>query len=99
MIRALAFNTWRGRGEPALRALRRAFPNVPDASRLPTWVGPLGIHATLDHVFVRGSVADVDVRRLPGRFGSDHHPLIALVSFDRAEGATQAQPVPQYEVA
>ena len=81
------FNTWRGRSEPALRALRRAFPNVPDAPRSPTWVGPLGIHATLDHVFVGGLTADVDVRRLPDRFGSDHYPLIALVSFDRAAGA------------
>jgi endonuclease/exonuclease/phosphatase family metal-dependent hydrolase len=92
------FNTWRGRGEPALRALRRAFPDVQDARRPPTWIGPLGIHATLDHVFVRGSAAGVDVRRLPGRFGSDHYPLIAIVSFGDATGARVAPPVPQDQV-
>jgi endonuclease/exonuclease/phosphatase (EEP) superfamily protein YafD len=46
-------------------------------------VGPLGIHATLDHVFARGRASAIDVRRLPDRFGSDHYPLLARVRFWR----------------
>jgi endonuclease/exonuclease/phosphatase family metal-dependent hydrolase len=74
------FNTWGGR-ERALDTLKRAFPDAPDSDAPPTWVGPLGIHATLDHVFARGRVSAIDVRRLPDRFGSDHYPLLALVRF------------------
>jgi len=75
------FNTWRGDGEPALALLRRAFPETPRMSDGPTWVGPLGIHARLDHVFVRGPVASARVERLASRFGSDHYPLLAIVEF------------------
>ena len=75
------FNTWRGDGEPALAVLRRAFPETPQMSNGPTWVGPLGIHARLDHVFVRGPVASTRVERLGSRFGSDHYPLLAIVNF------------------
>src|SRR5207245_6360583 len=69
------FNTWAGR-ERALDALKVAFPDAPDGDALPTWTGPLGIRARLDHVFARGRVGAIDVRRLPGRFGSDHYPLL-----------------------
>jgi endonuclease/exonuclease/phosphatase family metal-dependent hydrolase len=75
------FNTWRGDGEPALALLRRAFPQTPPMAQGPTWVGPLGIHARLDHVFVRGPVSSARVERLAGRFGSDHYPLLAIVGF------------------
>ena len=75
------FNTWRGDGEPALAVLRRAFPETPRMSGGPTWVGPLGVHARLDHVFVRGPVASTRVERLGSRFGSDHYPLLAIVNF------------------
>jgi endonuclease/exonuclease/phosphatase family metal-dependent hydrolase len=75
------FNTWRGDGEPALAVLRRAFPETPQMSPGPTWVGPLGIHARLDHMFVRGPVAATRVARLGSRFGSDHFPLLAIVNF------------------
>jgi endonuclease/exonuclease/phosphatase family metal-dependent hydrolase len=74
------FNTWGGR-ERALDALKSAFPDAPDADALPTWTGPLGFRARLDHVFARGRVGAIDVRRLPDRFGSDHYPLLALISF------------------
>ena len=74
------FNTWAGR-ERALDALKAAFPDAPNGDVLPTWTGPLGIHARLDHVFARGRVGSIDVRRLPGRFGSDHYPLLAIVTF------------------
>jgi endonuclease/exonuclease/phosphatase family metal-dependent hydrolase len=75
------FNTWRGDGEPALALLRRAFPETPRMPAGPTWVGPLGLHARLDHVFIGGPVASARVTRLPSRFGSDHYPLLAVVDF------------------
>jgi endonuclease/exonuclease/phosphatase family metal-dependent hydrolase len=74
------FNTWGGGRERALDVLARALPDARDAGAEPTWVGPLGIHATLDHVFVAGP-ANVTVRRLPDRFGSDHYPLVAVLRF------------------
>jgi len=75
------FNTWLGPREPALEVLRRAFPETPRAGNASTWRGPLGAHAVLDHVFVRGRFRSVTTRRLPGRFGSDHYPLLTIVGF------------------
>lgn len=73
------FNTWLGEREPALTALRRAYPDTAPIAG-PTWIGPLGTRATLDYMFARGEVP-VRVQRLPGRFGSDHFPLLAVVRF------------------
>lgn len=75
------FNTWRGPGEPALTVLRESFPETPAVTPLPTWRGPLGIRAQIDYVFLRGSFNSVRVNRLPGRVGSDHYPVLALVRF------------------
>jgi len=75
------FNTWLGDGEPAVAMLRRAFPDAAPAPDGATWRGPFGVHATLDRVFARGSRAAVRVRRLDNRLGSDHYPMIAIVSF------------------
>ena len=75
------FNTWRGDGETALKLLRTEFPDTPMEDGAPTWTGPLGVHATLDHIFVRGRVATSRVTRLPSRFGSDHYPLLTVVHF------------------
>ena len=72
------FNTWLGNREPAVRVLRRAFPDTPAQGTAATWRGPLGSHAVLDHVFAR-NVRVVSVRRLSDRFGSDHYPLLALI--------------------
>jgi endonuclease/exonuclease/phosphatase family metal-dependent hydrolase len=75
------FNTWGGR-EPATQLLARAYPDAPATTDAPTWRGPLGIHATLDHVFAaRGRARSIDVRRLPERFGSDHYPLLLTIRF------------------
>jgi endonuclease/exonuclease/phosphatase family metal-dependent hydrolase len=74
------FNTVLGSHESAMRYLRRAFPATPDGPDTPTFSGPLGFRAALDHVFVDG-VKSIEVRRLPTRFGSDHYPLLATVSF------------------
>jgi endonuclease/exonuclease/phosphatase (EEP) superfamily protein YafD len=48
---------------------------------LPTWRGPLGIHRQIDYVFLRGPFTSTRVDRLPGRYGSDHHPILAMVRF------------------
>lgn len=76
-------NTWRGDGEAAVRLLARAFPDTPAAARVSTWRGPLGVHAALDHIFVRGAVAASPVIRAPDRLGSDHFPLLTVLRFQR----------------
>jgi endonuclease/exonuclease/phosphatase family metal-dependent hydrolase len=73
-------NTWMGDREPAVRLLHDAFPATPSAERVPTWSG-LGLHATLDHIFVRGDINASPIVRLPSRFGSDHYPLLTMVRF------------------
>jgi endonuclease/exonuclease/phosphatase family metal-dependent hydrolase len=74
-------NTWFGSREPAVALLRRAFPDTPRAPNVATWRGPLGAHAALDHVFVRGRFRSIVTRRLPDRFGSDHYPLLTILEF------------------
>jgi endonuclease/exonuclease/phosphatase family metal-dependent hydrolase len=73
------FNTWNGRHESAARLLADALPDASMTENAPTWRGPFGLRATLDHIFVAGASSRVNVTRLPGRFGSDHHPLLAVV--------------------
>ena len=75
------FNTWMGNREAAVHVLNDALPGTPAADRAPTWVGPLGLHAALDHIFARGFVSAARVTRLPSRFGSDHYPLLTVVRF------------------
>jgi endonuclease/exonuclease/phosphatase family metal-dependent hydrolase len=75
------FNTWWGPTEPALTLLRRAFPQTPAMPALPTWRGPLGIHAQIDYVLMRGPFTSTRVVRLPDRCGSDHYPMLAMVRF------------------
>ncbi len=75
------FNTWWGPTEPAVTLLRGAFPQTPMTPAQPTWRGPLGIHAQIDYVFLRGPFAFTRVERLPGRYGSDHYPMLAVVRF------------------
>jgi len=75
------FNTVMGSRESAIGYLRQMFPDGPAPPDVTTFSGPLGFHAALDHVFVRGRVTSVDVKRLPSRFGSDHYPLLATISF------------------
>jgi endonuclease/exonuclease/phosphatase family metal-dependent hydrolase len=72
-------NTSWGADEPGFKALRLAFPEAHRADRGPTWVGPLGLGAPLDHLMARGLPGELDVRRVTDRFGSDHHPLVTVV--------------------
>jgi endonuclease/exonuclease/phosphatase family metal-dependent hydrolase len=74
-------NTWMGRREPAVGLLRDEFPEAQPADLAATWTGPLGLHASLDHIFVRSPLSPGPVRRLPSRFGSDHYPLLTVVRF------------------
>jgi endonuclease/exonuclease/phosphatase family metal-dependent hydrolase len=70
------FNTWLGPNEPAWRALARRFTDTPDWPRSPTFADRL----VLDHLLMdlpEGWRANTWV--LPDDYGSDHHPVIALV--------------------
>jgi endonuclease/exonuclease/phosphatase family metal-dependent hydrolase len=73
-------NTWLGSTEPALKTLRRAFPDGVDRTGT-TWRGPLGVHAKLDHLLARGRARLRHVARLPDRLGSDHYPVLGIVEF------------------
>jgi endonuclease/exonuclease/phosphatase family metal-dependent hydrolase len=73
------FNTWLPR-EAALQDLREAFPESSSQHKA-TWRGPLGIHANLDHFFARGPVHLDHIQRLPDRFGSDHYPVLGILTF------------------
>ena len=70
------FNTSWGDDEPAVKTLRRAYPDAPPTGGT-TWTRGL-MSAKLDHVFARVPNATVDVRRSRDRYGSDHFPLIAV---------------------
>ena len=74
------FNTWFGSREPALKMLRVAFPDAAPYQAA-TWKGPLGLHASLDHLFARGRARLQRVERLPDRLGSDHYPVLGIVRF------------------
>jgi len=84
------FNTWLGDREPAIRALRAAFPDAPALNGGSTWSGAVGLRARLDYVFVKGEAEAIDVHRLPSRFGSDHYPLLSVVRFGELGEASRA---------
>jgi endonuclease/exonuclease/phosphatase family metal-dependent hydrolase len=74
------FNTWFGFLDMAYRETARAFPQTRMKDRRRTFRGLL----RLDHVFYR--LADgwkADVRRAESNYGSDHHPLITRITFER----------------
>ena len=81
MVLAGDLNSWRGESDGAVSVLREAFPASVAFDSQPTWKGPMGVHATLDHIFVLGGASPVRVTRLPSRFGSDHYPLLIVLHF------------------
>jgi endonuclease/exonuclease/phosphatase family metal-dependent hydrolase len=89
------FNTWWGPSEPALNILRSAFPQTPRTANLQTWRGPLGLHAQLDYMFIRGPLVGVRVERLSSRFGSDHYPLLAVLDVGPTGDGAAAKPMAQ----
>jgi endonuclease/exonuclease/phosphatase family metal-dependent hydrolase len=69
-------NTWLGAGEPAWRALTARFNSAPDWPDAPTFRGRL----VLDHVLMDLPPGwRVTTRVLPDDYGSDHHPVTAVV--------------------
>jgi endonuclease/exonuclease/phosphatase family metal-dependent hydrolase len=74
-------NTWLGNREPAAALLQQEFPEARQQIAGPSWTGPLGLHARLDHIFVRGTRSPARVTRLPSKFGSDHYPLLSMIRF------------------
>jgi endonuclease/exonuclease/phosphatase family metal-dependent hydrolase len=71
-------NTWWGEDEPAVSAMRDAYPEAVDRhSGVLTWRGPAGAGNRLDYLFAAGCNRTVEVDRLTNRFGSDHHPIYA----------------------
>jgi endonuclease/exonuclease/phosphatase family metal-dependent hydrolase len=69
------FNTWLGPNEPAWKTLARRFPRTREPGR-PTFHDRL----ILDHLYF--DLPDAwDVRQLvaPDSYGSDHHPVVAVV--------------------
>jgi endonuclease/exonuclease/phosphatase family metal-dependent hydrolase len=69
-------NTWLGPHEPAWLSLARRFPDTP-ATRTPTFGGRL----VLDHLFF--DLPDgwrAATRVVPDTYGSDHHPVVAVIS-------------------
>ena len=70
------FNTWLGPAEPAWRALISRFDAMPEWPRAPTF----GDRLALDHILLdlpEGWRATRSV--LPDDYGSDHHPVMAVV--------------------
>jgi endonuclease/exonuclease/phosphatase family metal-dependent hydrolase len=71
------FNAWFGFADPSVTTAQRAFPDTPITDRRPTFRNLL----RLDHLFLRlpdGWSARVE--RAADDYGSDHWPLIAVIS-------------------
>lgn len=69
-------NTWLGPSEPAWRALARRFADTPDWPRSPTFRNRL----VLDHLLMDLPLGWRVTRRvLADDYGSDHHPVLAIV--------------------
>lgn len=67
-------NTWLGPVEPSARELLRHFPASSTLDRARTFAHGL----LLDYLFFRAPVSwSAHYRRVPNRYGSDHHPLVA----------------------
>ena len=72
------FNSWWGEDEPAIRDLRRAFPDAGPSGSTSTWGGVLRAVGALDHIFARVD-GRLQVQRIPDKLGSDHYPLLTIV--------------------
>jgi endonuclease/exonuclease/phosphatase family metal-dependent hydrolase len=79
-------NTWLGPAEPAWRAMMRRFPDTPADPLQPTFRDRL----VLDHLFFDLPDGWTAIRRvIDDSYGSDHHPVVALVSRQSAAGSGQ----------
>jgi endonuclease/exonuclease/phosphatase family metal-dependent hydrolase len=77
-------NTSWGTDEPAFKHLHRVFPDAVARSAAQTWRGRFAIGARLDHMLARlgSGGAKLIVHRVARRYGSDHHPLVAVVELE-----------------
>ena len=76
------FNTWYGFDDPVFEELATAFGSkIPD-DRRPTFAGLL----RLDHIFFRLPGGTQPATARLEKFGSDHHPLMATLSTNGAQG-------------
>ena len=69
-----------GDDEPAVKMLRQAFPDARGIAERETWRGPLQTSSRLDYIFARTEGPALQVRRIPERFGSDHYPLMTVIT-------------------
>jgi endonuclease/exonuclease/phosphatase family metal-dependent hydrolase len=70
-------NTWLGANEPAWRTLATRFPDAADWPRTATF----GNRLVLDHLLMDLPEGWRVTRRVvPERYGSDHHPVMAIVT-------------------
>jgi endonuclease/exonuclease/phosphatase family metal-dependent hydrolase len=70
-------NTWLGPNEPAWRAMLQRFPDTPRDPPQPTFHGRL----VLDHLFFDLPTGWRVTRRvLKDAYGSDHHPVVAVIN-------------------
>jgi endonuclease/exonuclease/phosphatase family metal-dependent hydrolase len=70
-------NTWLGPREPAWRAMAKRFRDTPTDPSQPTFRDRL----VLDHLFFDLPDGWTAIRRVVGdSYGSDHHPVVALVT-------------------
>jgi endonuclease/exonuclease/phosphatase family metal-dependent hydrolase len=70
-------NTWLGPNEAAWRALSRRFPDADRVREEPTFYDRL----ILDHLFFDLPARWIVTRRvIPNLYGSDHHPLLGLIT-------------------
>ncbi|PYR74743.1 MAG: hypothetical protein DMF87_21915 [Acidobacteria bacterium] len=70
-------NTWLGPNEPAWRAMLRRFPDTPRDPPQPTFHDRL----VLDHLFFDLPAGwRVSRRVINDAYGSDHHPVVAVIS-------------------
>ena len=74
-------NTWLGPREPAWRDMMRRFPDTPRDPPQPTFHDRL----VLDHLFFDLPAGWTATRRVvKDAYGSDHHPVVAIVSLEQA---------------
>jgi endonuclease/exonuclease/phosphatase family metal-dependent hydrolase len=79
-------NTWLGPNEPAWREMLRRFPAAHFDTHQPTFHGRL----VLDHLFIDLPAGWSASRRVVAEtYGSDHHPVVAMMSAGPSRGVTR----------
>src|SRR4029077_16871873 len=86
-------NTWLGPREPAWRDLLQRFPDTPRDPPQP----PFHDRLVLDHLFFDLPAGWRATRRVvKDAYGSDHHPVVAIVSPEQAKYLTAGTKPPPH---